>query len=548
MNKVFQVNIGGMVFSVDDLAYNKLKGYMDSLRAHFSKTEGNEEIISDIESRIGEILKERLRPSREVVNMDDVDAIIAAMGNPEEFSGAEEEETNSHTNTSGRQQDYSYRGNNGYGKRLFRDPDDKILGGVCSGLSLYFGISQPVWIRLAFAIAFFTFGTGFLLYIILWIVLPKARTITDKMEMRGEDVNIHNIKKNFNEGVDDIKDSVKNFANSPYAKKAETGTSKFFSQLEEVLYAIGHVFIKIVAWLMVVMGIFLLILLILSSVGITHSFSNLPGLISIGEHNQIAIIGFSLLLGIPLLAIIIKGIKIIFHLKIRTHFLNMLFLSLWIIGLAVTVYSGTIFMENFSHKTTVNKEFTISPGRSDTLMLDLVRVENAKDISHLHIYAGDNDPYILSDKNNFYVRDVKLQIEKSSDSAFHLTELISSNGYSTNEAKNNANAIQYGYKQNGNALTLNAYCSFPSSMAWRRQKVVLVLEVPEGKTIYFNPGMTDFLDNVDNTTDTYDEDMLGHYWKMTPEKLRCTDTDKPEQKHRHRKRGILRSKTYEYNY
>ena len=201
MNKVFQVNIGGMVFSVDDLAYDKLKNYMDSLRSHFNKTEGKEEIISDIESRIGEILKERMRPSREVVNMEDVDYIVSAMGNPEDFSGAEEE-ANAGANTngnssSGRQQEYSNPGAQSGGRRLFRDPDNKRLGGVCSGLSMYFGISDPIWLRLAFAIGFFTFGSGFLLYIILWLVIPKARTIADKMEMRGEDVNIHNIKKKF---------------------------------------------------------------------------------------------------------------------------------------------------------------------------------------------------------------------------------------------------------------------------------------------------------------------------------------------------------------
>ena len=133
MNKVFQVNIGGIVFSVDDLAYDKLKNYMDSLRSHFSKTEGREEIISDIESRIGEILKERMRPSREVVNMEDVEYIVSAMGNPEDFSGAEEE-TTAGDNTYNKQRDYSNRNTFTGNKRLFRNPDDKVIGGVCSGL------------------------------------------------------------------------------------------------------------------------------------------------------------------------------------------------------------------------------------------------------------------------------------------------------------------------------------------------------------------------------------------------------------------------------
>ena len=547
MNKVFQVNIGGMVFSVDDLAYEKLKNYIDSLRSHFSKTEGREEIISDIESRIGEILKERMRPSREVVNMEDVDYIVSAMGNPEDFSGAEEEQSNSNTyNSSGRQKDYPNSGTQSGERRLFRDPDNKRLGGVCSGLSLYFGISDPIWLRLAFAIAFFTFGSGLLLYIILWIVIPKARTITDKMQMRGEDVNIHNIKKNFSDGVNDFKDGVRNFTKSPYVRKVETGGNRFFSFMEEFFYTVGTVFIKLLSWIMVVAGIFLLVLLILTSFGITHNFSDLPGLISVGDHNQIAVIGLALVFGIPLLAIIVKGIKMIFHLKIRTHLLNMAFLFIWILGLAASVYSGTIFIENFSHKSTVSREFAIPTQHSDTLQLDLVRVENAKSISHLHIYTDDDDPYILSDKSNYFTRDVKIKIEKSTDSAFHLTEILSSNGFTNAEAKNNSNAIEYTYKQNGNKLSLNAYCSFPSRIAWRKQRVRLILEVPEGKTVYFGTSMTNFLDDVKNTTDTYDEDMLGHYWKMGEDQLKCTDSEEPEQKHHHR--HTTRTSSYEYNY
>jgi len=197
MNKVFNVNIGGLIFSVDDLAFDKLNSYITSIKSHFSKTDGKEEIIADIEARIAEMLREKLHSGKEVITMEDVDSIIQNMGRPEDFGDGESAETAGSQEKTQSNEYYNPYRSGGYGhKRLFRDPDNKIIGGVCSGIAHYFGIEDPIWIRLAFVAVFFTFGTGFLLYIILMLIIPKAKTVTDKLEMRGEDVTINNIKKN----------------------------------------------------------------------------------------------------------------------------------------------------------------------------------------------------------------------------------------------------------------------------------------------------------------------------------------------------------------
>ena len=90
---------------------------------------------------------------------------------------------------------------------MFRDPDDKILGGVCSGIANHFDF-DPLYLRGAFAVLFFAFGSGFLLYILLWIIIPKAQTTAEKLEMRGEPINVDNIKRSVEEELNDVKNRV----------------------------------------------------------------------------------------------------------------------------------------------------------------------------------------------------------------------------------------------------------------------------------------------------------------------------------------------------
>ena len=532
MNKVFQVNIGGMVFSVDDLAFERLSNYLESLRRHFNNTDGKDEIISDIESRIAEILKERLKAGKEIVGMEDVQYIISVMGNPEELSSDEDEGAQN----AGPKYDYTYPGNTGFSRRLFRNPDDKILGGVCSGLSLYFGISQPIWLRLAFALAFFTFGSGFLLYIILWIVIPKAKTITDKMEMHGQDINIHNIKKNFSDDVKDLKEEFKNFKNPNYKSNFNNSSHRFFNFLHDFFYLVGHVFIKIVAWVMVVAGILLMVLLLTTIFGFTQAFTELPRIIAGAENYKMTIIGMGLLFGIPLLMMIIKGIKLLFNFKIKSTALNFAFLALWVIGWGITIYLGVLYFGNFTHKSAVTREYNIGNSTVDTLQISLIKIENAKEFAHFNINLNDDkNAYLLSNNSKFYVRDVMLKIEKSQDSSFHLSEIMSAYGYTGTDAKSNANEIGYEYNLEGKKLMLHSYCFFPLDKPWRKQKARLIIEVPEGKTIYLDKNMKHFLDDIPNVSDTYDEDMLGNYWKMTPEGLKCLNCsdEKPKEHRRH---------------
>src|ERR1051325_3399177 len=142
MNKTVTINLGGLVFHIDENAYDVLKRYIQSLKQHFATSDGGDEIIADIEARIGEMFSDRLKESRQVIELFDVEEVIGKMGKPEEFAEA--------GNSSSRKNDTTYSTEAPIKKRLFRNPDDKILGGVCGGISAYFDI-DPIWMRLAFA-------------------------------------------------------------------------------------------------------------------------------------------------------------------------------------------------------------------------------------------------------------------------------------------------------------------------------------------------------------------------------------------------------------
>ena len=195
MKKTFSVNLGNRVFNIDDDAYMKLKAYLDRIESYFSDEKEREDIINDIELRISELFSERMGLNKQVITLQDVEEVIVIMGDPKEISGAEEQSHES--------RGYSERRSGP--RRMYRDPDDRMIGGVCSGLGAYLGI-DPVIVRILF-ILFLIFGIGFLVYIILWIVVPEAKTTAQKLEMRGDPVNASNIGNFVKDEFDSVKKS-----------------------------------------------------------------------------------------------------------------------------------------------------------------------------------------------------------------------------------------------------------------------------------------------------------------------------------------------------
>ncbi len=202
MKKVVNINLAGQAFTIDEDAYHALDKYLKSIERHFRKSEGAEDILYDIEARIAELFLENDRHSK-IVTMDKLNAVISVLGKPEEFGAEEQTQSKSEGEPTN-----EYK----TGKRLYRNPNNKVIGGVASGLSAYFGIDDPIWIRIAFVFMFLTMGIGVIPYVVLWIIVPEAKTSSDFLSMRGEPINVDSIAKTVEDGLYDLKEKFDEFS------------------------------------------------------------------------------------------------------------------------------------------------------------------------------------------------------------------------------------------------------------------------------------------------------------------------------------------------
>lgn len=219
MNKTVNINLGGMFFHIDENAYQKLSRYFEAIKRSLTNSNGQDEIIKDIEMRIAELFSEKHANGKQVITLEELDEVIAVMGQPEDYRiDSDENEASAPKFT---QQTKAT-------KKLYRDKDGGIIGGVLAGLGHYFGIDK-VWIRVLFLILLFTFGFGIIPYIILWIVMPEAVTTSEKLEMTGEPVTISNIEKKVREEFDNVSEKIKNVNYDEMGNQVKTGADRVAS-------------------------------------------------------------------------------------------------------------------------------------------------------------------------------------------------------------------------------------------------------------------------------------------------------------------------------
>jgi len=195
MKITVSINLGGYSFNIDEDAYAELKMYLRNLELHFAGEESASEILSDIETRMAEIFRAKITSYKQVINIEDVRQAISVLGTPEDISDSDEPTSREKFSSPG------YH-------RMYRDPDNRIIGGVCSGMGAYWNI-DPLIVRIIFIALSLAGGIGVIVYLILYIVLPEAKTTAQKIEMKGEPVNIHNIKDAVKKEFDSVRKNMK---------------------------------------------------------------------------------------------------------------------------------------------------------------------------------------------------------------------------------------------------------------------------------------------------------------------------------------------------
>ncbi|MFN9597218.1 MAG: PspC domain-containing protein [Bacteroidota bacterium] len=524
MNKNISVNIGGFVFHIEEQAYAELRQYLESISNGIPLNEGRHEIMSDIEARIAEIFKDALQTSkREVVVAADVKSAINTMGRPEEitdpFQQQSEQKDDSNSNTFSR----SY-------KMLYRDGEERILGGVCSGLGHYFGVN-PILFRAAFAIAFIFWGSGLLLYIILLLIIPKAKTTAEKLEMRGRPVNLKEIRKNAEEEFGEISKS----AAAGYAKlESEVKNSTWQGRINGFFDMLGILltrFFKIVAKFIAVIVWFVSVVLLLSVTAAVFaklfgseyvSMMNINGVEFFeGNNSTLFMIGVMLLIGVPAFALTYVTTKFIFGIKKSFKPMPWMLSILFLVGLVCMISASIFTAGDFKSKSSVTNPIPVGQPATDTLVVAMAEVNGEEffwddDVIHIHT------PFF---SDSIEAGKVKWELLTSPSDSFQLEETRSSRGGDLESARENSSKVNYKMTQVGDTLVLEPNYDLQDKAKFRFQKMSIGVKVPKGKSILVTESAAKYLLRVEG----YNEDMetynLVGVWTNGPDGLQCANCE-----------------------
>jgi phage shock protein PspC (stress-responsive transcriptional regulator) len=593
MKKIININLSGRVIPIEDSAYEKLQAYIESLRRYFSNEEGRDEIINDIESRIAELMSEVIRKGNSAVTDEDVNQIISSMGRVEDFEAVEAEDGGSGAGGPAMEENFkssrrergrlyrdssdkiiggvcsgianylnidpaivrilfaiiSFGGGIGFiayillwiilpprdlddynGKRLYRNPDDRVIGGVAGGLAAYFGKSSST-IRLIFAapillnvlfgilswpafhegslvpnIVFGSLtGTFIFIYIVLWIVLPEANSEYQKMEMRGEKVDVNRIRQNVKEGMDSMKDRMKGFSKEVKdSAKNISGRAKEFASTKGRTFVgeagqaarrtgrgIGHIIgVLFKAFFLFIAGTIAFALFV-GLIGI------LIGGVSIWPLKNFLLDGFwqnaygwgtlILFLGIPLIGFIVWLLRRIMRVRSHNNYLGWTFGGLWAIGWVC----ATLFVAS------IVNDFRMSNYRSAATEMPITQPLNGKlivKVSEPELEYSGSFPWLDIDGEgiditNDSLRTANIRIDDiiaSEDGNYHVQLKKYSCGRTMADAETRAEKIQFHASFADSVLDLGSSIAIDKESKFRGQQVIIIISVPKGKRIRFD--------------------------------------------------------------
>lgn len=599
MKKVININFQGRVIPIEETAYDILKQYVESLRRFFANEEGRDEIINDIEGRIAELFNETLKRGATCITDDDVNNIIASMGRPEDFEAEEanvqsqlggenaHEKTYSYQRTETAPRGRLYRDESdkllggvcaglanylrmdptivrilfaiitfgGFGagfliyillwiilpsksletnirKRLFRNPDDKVIGGVASGIAAYFNIA--VWIpRLIFAlplilgiiaslfrnvffefdpfpsIFFGSFGSSlFIIYIVLWAVIPQANTASEKLEMRGEKVDLNTIKTTIQEDLESLKGKAQKFGSEVKERAEKFGdevrerSRSFTAETAPVVKKTGSRLGNAIG--IIFKGFFLLIAGIVAFALLMAMLGVMIGGVSVFPLKSFFIAGFwqnffawstlFLFLGVPVIALLVWLIRRLIGVKSKNSYLGYTFGGLWFIGLVSAILLALSIANNFRTRAGVEEDIKITQPKSNKLY---VKVSPHSNVSYfgsdwygIH-WDGDAPFYGLSE-DSLMMRTIQVKIVKSDDSNYHVDMIKFSRGNNPEAARQLASKISFNVDQNDSTLILPKGFTITKNEKFRNQQVLLLVKVPEGKKIELDRSVNDY--------------------------------------------------------
>lgn len=581
MKQVININFHGQVVPIEVSAFDLLKQYTASLNNYFANEEGKEEIINDIESRIAELFQERLKKGVTCITDDDVNAIIKSMGRPEEFEGedstAYSQSFSSSSTTAGSQQYQQTPGPAEVHKRLYRDENDKILGGVCAGLANYFGIDVVI-VRIIFVVLAISFGFGLipyiilwvavpssatkviggtrkrlfrdpedkkiagvcsgignyfginpwiprvifllpflsfvfnwshwgmfdfpnflrvgfspgalLIYIILWLVIPEAGSTAEKLEMKGEKVDLNSIKNSVVEEMKGVQQRAEKLGHEARAfaeEKGKTMGAEMGSVARRSSRSLGDIIVFIVkAFAYFILGCFgfafvvALFAFAIASIGV---FPLKDYLLTDGWQNVFAWGTLIFFIAIPVIGIITWIIRRLSKTKTNRKVLRFTFFGLWLIGLFCFIAMIVSIAKDFKSVSSINEqEIALSNPRVNKLEI----TNNSPSKKYYRNNSLRFEPFQNFDEDSMPIENVTIKIIKSPTDSFRVTMIKMANGSNRRNADTLASLIKFNATQKDSLLVLDKGITITKVDKFRNQRIIITVYVPVGKQIKVN--------------------------------------------------------------
>jgi phage shock protein PspC (stress-responsive transcriptional regulator) len=530
MDKTIKINLGGTLFQIDEEAYKILRRYLQDIDDRLKNTPGGAETIEDIESRIAEIFQSQ-GGAAGVISGENVDAMISIIGKPEDFDAGSE--------TIGTRGTYTHSSSS---RKLYRNPDDMIVSGVCGGLGAFLNI-EAVWIRLLFVIFTCFFGIGLFVYVALWIALPSAQTDFQKREMYGRD-DFRTAKQKRNTGYSFASGDPSQTTPGLTGSGVGNAFNEVFRALGKVLFIILRIFLILVGITFVLCGFIALVSFVMvfffhyPGYFSTHSFGvnlfYIPDFLNYIVNPAIApwilVLTFIVIL-MPLLALIYWGVKMIFWFKAKDGIFSLAGFVIWVV--CVAALSLLLFNEGLTYSETAKSvsEDIIEKAPANLYIMSDHKVADLHYDKEISFDEDDYNVYFIDDNKGLFISS-GLNINNSDDKSVRVSVRKRSAGRSRSDATRKAEGLLYNYRIAGDTLYFDEYFTIPVDTKWSFDDVRVNLYIPVGTAVHFDKTTENMFHrhyNYNNESDwNFDSkdkeyvrsDSGDHFWVMTEDGLR----------------------------
>ena len=475
MKKTVSVNIRGINFMIEEDAYELLQDYLDRLTQTLKNETGSREILEDVELRIAEICSEKLSESKTVIELADIEQILANLGDPKDYVDEEENENSDEKKVYSEENQKSDR-------RLFRDTDNATIAGVAAGIANFFNIDVVI-VRAIFVVMFLFGGFGFPLYIILWIIVPKAKSTIDKLRMKGRPITVETVREEVENAADNITKESKRFAKNidkddSYKRSVSRGARVLASILGIGLVGIG--LLMLIPFLIFIIGGFEFIP-VQGDAGFL-SFPEFGELIlsSSGDYSMMWIGG--MLLGFSsILFVLLLGSMLIFKLK-------NIFTKLSLLGLFLTAVTGLILCsvvgmnagKDFTHGNKIKEALGDVSTKEISILPTFQKTEGDYEYSEV-----DGLRWLEVNENDITQYGIYFEYVKSDDSLFHINREISARAENRKKSKTRCENVKHNVSLNGDSIYVATHYKYPKGDKIRDQHVTIIVEIPEGGSVRF---------------------------------------------------------------